>query len=246
MAFIAGKGGVGATTTALGAALTLAALRTDLTAVVDARHGTPSLGQRLDKRQVDGMPWFGPAPGRGVVQLLDQLRDRFAFILADLGNDIDWAGQSVLARADRTVLVTTPYHDAASAVRTTLGRIYQMDPQRLDTIVVAVVCLTARQFRHTARRLYADLRLGPGRLIPVPHDPHLATGEPMRAALLRPATREAYLRIAGAIADPGESIVPVPVAPGGRNARGVAAVPSHDPRALPPPPGLPRRPSGPS
>ncbi|GAA2873687.1 ATPase [Actinoplanes cyaneus] len=269
VAFIAGKGGVGATTTALGAALTLAALRTDLTAVVDARHGTPSIGQRLAGRAaptvadcqpqpghggspagplmldgrlgvVDGLPWFGPAPGRQVVQLLDHLKERFSFTLADLGNDIDWAGQSVLARADQTVVVTTPYPDAAAALRTTLGRIHRLDPQRLDTIVVAVVCLTARQFRHTARRLYAGLGLGPARLIPVPFDPYLARGELLRADLLRPATREAYLRIAGAVADPGQATRAVPAPPAAVNARGVASVRRHDP--LPPPPALPRPP----
>lgn len=282
VAFIAGKGGVGATTTALGTALTLAALRTDLTAVVDARHGTASIGRRLAGRSapnvvdfqqrpedggvqaepllldgrlgvVDGLPWYGPAPGKRVVQVLDHLKDRFTFTLADLGNDIDWAGSSVLARADQTVVVTTPYRDAAAMTRTTLGRIYRLDPQRLDTIVVAVVCLTARQFRYTARRLYEDLRLDPERLIPVPFDPHLVTGDAIQPHLLRPATREAYLRIAGVIASPGSPrgtqrpgpVYPVSGGPapisGAAAVRGVAAVASGDPYGATR--GYPRRPS---
>ncbi|WP_436532162.1 hypothetical protein [Actinoplanes sp. HUAS TT8] len=294
VAFIAGKGGVGTTTTALGTALTLAALRTDLTAVVDTRQGAASIGRRLAGRAaptvtdlrpragrgerveapaepmlldgrlgvIDGPPWFGPPTGRQVVEVLDQLKDRFTFTLADLGNDIDWDGHAALARADRTVLVSSPWPDAAAATRATLARIHRLAPHRLDTIVVAVVCLTARQFRHTAIRLHADLRLDPDRLIPVPFDPYLATGDLLRADRLRPATREAYLRIAGVLAGPrpaarpgGPSPLPAPppvapprppvtarpVAPGAGNVRGVASVaPPNDPRRpLPPPPGYP-------
>jgi MinD-like ATPase involved in chromosome partitioning or flagellar assembly len=257
VAFVAGKGGVGTTTTALGVALTLAALRTDLTAVVDARHGAGSLGRRLAGRTaptvaqltehrgpqpplepmrlygslgvVDGLPWYGPPPGGQLVQLLDHLREQFTFTLTDVGNDVGGAGQSVLGRADQVVVVTTPSHDAAAAANTALGRVYQVDPYRLTSVTIAVVCVSARQYRRAARSLRDELGLERNRIVPVPYDPQLAAGSAVEPKLLRPATREAYLRIAGFLADPG----PADLGVLRRTGQGTAALPTVGGAATP-------------
>lgn len=229
VAFLAGKGGVGTTTTAAGVALTLATLRPDPVALVCARSGTGSIGHRLagapapavaslvsgaatqpawahDRLAVvDGAPWHSPLRQEELLRLLAGLRTRHPLTLLDIGNDLAEAAQAALRRCDQVVLVTTASQDAVEATRIALSRVHQADPFRLGTVVVALTSLHPRQFRHTARRLRLALGPGSARLVPVPYDPALATGHPLDLARARPATREAYLRIAGLIAEPGES-----------------------------------------
>jgi MinD-like ATPase involved in chromosome partitioning or flagellar assembly len=223
--FLAGKGGVGTTTTAAGAALVLSSLRTDGAALVDARCGTPSLGLRLagqpaptvmmlspQARQeplrvrgalgvVDGGPWHGQLARDKVVAVLENLRQSNAFTLVDAGNDMSETGHAVLGRADQVVLVTTTSQDALAGVRIALSRVSQVEPHRLRTIVVAVVCLTSRH-RRTVRRLREQLGLAGRRIVAVPFDPLLAAGGRLEPSELRAATWEAFLRLAAHIADP--------------------------------------------
>lgn len=231
VAFIAGKGGVGTTTTAGGIALTLATLRTDDTTLVDARHGAGSLAGRLGGPPaptvsqlteddpgrppvsplrlrgvlgvIDGTPWHSPVPRARMLQALEKLRQDNAFALVDIGNDTSESGHIALAQADRVVIVTTASQDAVESVRTALGRIRDTGAHRLGSLVVAVACLTSRQHRRTARRLHAELGLPQRRLAAVPFDPALAAGARFEPTRLRAATREAYLRLAGYVADPG-------------------------------------------
>jgi MinD-like ATPase involved in chromosome partitioning or flagellar assembly len=228
IAFLAGKGGVGTTTTAAGVAVTLAILRNDPTALVSARSGTGSLGRRLAGRPappvpalagagpaaaplrvhgnlavVDGSPWHTPTPRGTLLQLLAELRDQHPITVVDVGNDLGEPAQGALGRADQIVLVTSASQDAVAATRTALSRVHQVDPFRLASLVVAVTCLSERQYRRTARRLRAELGVAVPRVVPVGFDPWLATGDRLDPARLRPATREAYLRIAGLIVEPG-------------------------------------------
>ncbi|HZN19757.1 MAG TPA: hypothetical protein VFB84_16475 [Micromonosporaceae bacterium] len=231
VAFVAGKGGVGTTTTAGGVALTLATLRTDDTTLADAHHGAGSLAGRLggppaptvtqltDQEPgrppvsplrvrgvlgvVDGAPWHSPVPRARMVQALEKLRQENAFTLTDVGNDTSDSGHAALTQADHVVIVTTASQDAVESVRTALGRIRDTGPHRLGSLVIAVACLTARAHRRTARRLRAGLGLSAHRLVAVPFDPALAAGGRFEPAQLRAATREAFLRLAGYVADPG-------------------------------------------
>jgi MinD-like ATPase involved in chromosome partitioning or flagellar assembly len=258
-AFVAGKGGVGTTTTAAGVSLTLAALRHDATTLVDPRHGTGSLGRRLagqpaptvaqlaDSRPglpgldplrvrgalgvVDGAPWHSPATLAELSALLDRLRDGCGFAVVDLGNDVSEVADSVLVRADQAVVVTTSAHDAVESTRVALLRVRQIEPRLIGTAVVAIACLTASQHRRTARRLRAALGLPEQRIVAVPFDPVLAAGGPVEPARLRPASREAFLLLAGFLADPG--------VPG----RDLAVPAPPDPPALLPPPLWPPPPS---
>lgn len=229
VAFLAGKGGVGTTTTAAAVALTLATLRSDSVALVSARSGTGSLGHRLagapapavaslasgqatqlgrahDRLAVvDGSPWYSPTRAQELRRLLSELRVGHPLTLVDVGNDLGEAAQTGLTDADQVVVVTTASHDAVDATRVALSRVHQADPFRLSTVVVALTSLHPRQSRRTARRL--RLALGPVSplLVPVPYDPALATGHPLELGHARPATREAYLRLAGLVAAPGQS-----------------------------------------
>jgi MinD-like ATPase involved in chromosome partitioning or flagellar assembly len=230
IAFLAGKGGVGTSTTVAGVALTLASLRGDRTALVSARSGTGSLGRRLRGAPappvpalagtgpgaaplwaherlavVDGSPWHTPTPPAALVRLLGLLRDQHPHTLVDVGNDLGEPAEVALRRADQVVLVTAASRDAVAATRTALSRVHQVDPFRLATVVVAVVCLSERQHRRTARGLQAQLGLRPARVVPVGFDPWLAGGDRIEPARLRPATRQAYLELAGLVVEPGRA-----------------------------------------
>jgi MinD-like ATPase involved in chromosome partitioning or flagellar assembly len=233
IAFVAGKGGVGTTTTAIGVGLTLATLRTDDTVLVDARAGTGSLGRRLSDvpapttidlgtgpnrpnpaanrrglHVVDAPPWHSPIHRAQLVGLLEDLREEYPFTAVDAGNEASEPAYAALARADQVVIVTAASRDALDATRVALGRIQQVDPYRVPTAVIALVCTTARGYRPVARALRRDLGLEQYRIVVVPFDRGLVAGYRFDPDRLRPATREAYLRIAALLADRRQPSVP--------------------------------------
>ena len=235
IAFIAGKGGVGATTTSIGVGLTLATLRTDETVLVDGRTGTRSLGERVaemrapttleladesDRRMplsyrsrlhlIDAPPWHVPPDPSKLSRLLARLRESFQFIAIDGGNETGASGQAALSRADQAVIVTPTSSDAVGAARVALGRIQHTDPALLTTLTVAVVCLAGRGHQKTVRALRDELGLQESRIVPVPYDPGLVSGDRFDPDRLRTVTREAYLRLAALLASPADT----PPAPG--------------------------------
>lgn len=233
IAFLAGKGGVGTTTTAAGVAVTFTALRNDSTALMCARSGAGSLGRRLfgqpapsigdpaDARSthldqssgwsggqltvLDGSPWHSPAVRGQVVQLLEDLRERHPLTLVDVGNELSETAHGALGRADRVVVVTAPDMDAVESARVAVSRVHQVDPFRLSTVVVALVCLRRRQYRAAVRQLTDELGAGAARIVPVPFDPTFASGGQLDLSRVRPATLAAYLRIAALVLEPGDS-----------------------------------------
>ncbi len=224
VAFVAGKGGVGTTTAALGAGAALAALRDDRAAVVDMRSGTPSLGIALagqpapsarsvarDERSeplalpgglrlVDGTGWSGALRRTDVAPLLDHLSASHAFSLLDVGNDPGDAAEVALARADQVVIVTEAGRSGLAAARAAAERITDIDPFAVDLAVYVVACTRDEPYREVLRRAQQQLSVAPARLVVVPPDPHLAAGEAFDAAALRPATREALLQVAASLA----------------------------------------------
>jgi MinD-like ATPase involved in chromosome partitioning or flagellar assembly len=244
VAFVAGKGGVGTTTTAASVGVTLAALRNDETTLVDPRYGTPSLGQRLTGQPaltvadfaagtraprtrgtlgiVDAAPWRTPIWHGDLMRTLDELRESNAFTIVDLGTDVSDNGAAVLGRADQTVVVTVPTPDAVEATRLALLRVRHTEPHRYGAVLVAVVCLNARQYRSlrpVLRQVSAALGMRVERVIGIPFDPALAAGTTLAPHALHPATREAYLYLAGLVAEHAGSGTPAmsrPILMGGR------------------------------
>ena len=224
VAFVAGKGGVGTTTAALGAGAALAALRDDRTALVDLRSGTPSLGAALagqpapsarslarderveplelpgGLRVVDGTGWSGALRRTDVAPLLDHLSAGHTFTLLDVGNDPGDAAEVALARADQVVVVTEAGRSGLAAARSAVERITDLDPFAVDLAVYVVACTRDEPYREVLHRAQDQLGVAPARLVVVPPDPHLAAGEAFDAAALRPATREALLQVAAALA----------------------------------------------
>lgn len=229
VAFVGSKGGVGTTTTAIGAAVALAVLRNDATVLVDGRTGTASLAARLtgapapttadltradDQRKplahgttglhlVDGAPWSAPLDQSATSRLLRDFRRDFQFIGLDLGDHASETVPPMLRHVDRLIVVTAVSGDALEATRLVLQRISQMDPRLTTTVTIAAVCLSSRSHRTLTRDLRRGLDLESSRIIPVPHDPALASGGGIDVDRLRSSTREAYLRLAAMMADPG-------------------------------------------
>lgn len=228
VAFAAGKGGVGTTSVALGVGLTLAAVRDDHTVLVDCHTGTPSLAQ-LQGQQVapnardlvmagsglaparlpgglhivDGCDWRAPLGRQDTVPLLDQMRRDFAFTLVDVGNDPSEAARAALARSDQTVVVSGSGRWGLASAQVASTRLRQLDPFAAERAVYVVLCRQDDSYRRVHREVMAQLARGPVRVVVVPPDPVLGTGQPFDPAQVRPATREAVLEVAAAVAVSG-------------------------------------------
>src|SRR5262245_99557 len=224
VAFNAGKGGVGTTTVALGVATAFAALREDPTVLVDAHSGTASLGQMLGVpaalsgrdlvadtdaepttvpgglRVVDGCGWGTPLRRADVPPLLDRLGRDHAFTLVDVGNDPGEAAYAALARSDQTVIVTCAGAWGLSSARVAAARLRDVDTFAIDRAIYVVVCTNDEAYRKVHREVMQQLAQGPVRAVVVPPDPELAAGQPFDPSRVRPATREAMLEVAAAIA----------------------------------------------
>jgi len=224
VAFNAGKGGVGTTTVALGVATAYAALRDDPTVLVDAHSGTASLGQMLGVpaaltgrdlvadtdaeptvvpgglRVVDGCGWGTPLRRADVPPLLDRLGRDHAFTLVDVGNDPGEAAYAALARSDQTVIVTCAGAWGLSSARVAAARLRDVDTFAIDRAIYVVVCTNDESYRKVHREVMQQLAQGPVRAVVVPPDPELAAGQPFDPSRVRPATREAMLEVAAAIA----------------------------------------------
>jgi len=226
--FSAGKGGVGTTTVALAVGSALAALREDETVLVDAQAGTPALSALLgldgaprardlarpsfDRhpavapgglRVVDGSGWGTPLRRGDVAVLLDRLKADHAFVLVDLGNDAGDAGHALLARSDQAVIVTGPGAAGLAAARVAGDRVEQLDPGTAARALHVIVCAHAESYRRVRKEVEQQRTSGPVRAVVVPPDPLLALGQPFDPGGLRPATREAMLQIAAAVAVSG-------------------------------------------
>jgi MinD-like ATPase involved in chromosome partitioning or flagellar assembly len=224
VAFNAGKGGVGTTTVALGVATAFAALREDPTALVDAHSGTASLAQMLGTtsaltgrdlvadadaeptvvpgglRVVDGCGWGTPLRRADVPPLLDRLGRDNTFTLVDVGNDPGEAAYAALARSDQTVIVTCAGAWGLSSARVAAARLRDIDTFAIDRAIYVVVCTNDESYRKVHREVMHQLAQGPVRAVVVPPDPELAAGQPFDPSRVRPATREAMLEVAAAIA----------------------------------------------
>jgi len=222
VAFVAGKGGVGCTTIAVGVGTTLMAMREDHSVVVDVQQGSPSLGRMFGVAAprtvasmlseveaasppaaptglglVDGSGWDQGLSRGDVAGVLDRLRADHTFNLLDVGDDAGEAGHAALARADQAVVVTSPGEMGIGALRAALDRIKIVNPQATASAIHVVVCPHEQSYREAQREFAGALGVS---VVVVPPDPHLQAGHAYDPAHVSPGTREAMLRVAGLIA----------------------------------------------
>lgn len=222
VAFVAGKGGVGCTTIAVGVGTAFMAMREDHAVVVDVQQGSPSLGRTFGAAEprtvgsmlseveattppaaatglglVDGSGWDQGLTRGDVAGVLDRLRADHTFNLLDVGDDAGEAGHAALARADQAVVVTSPGELGIGALRSALDRIKIVNPQATASAVHVVVCPHEQAYREAQREFAGALGVA---VVVVPPDPYLQSGHAYDPAHVAPATREALLRVAGLVA----------------------------------------------
>lgn len=229
ISFLSGKGGVGTTTVACAVGIALAALREDHTCLVDAQAGTPSLAAlyRLAEAVsgrgllaggdvtgpaltpaglglVDGAGWEQPLQRQELIGVLDRLGADNTFTLVDVGRDAGEASHAALARCDQAVIVTPVGEMGVAALDVAVTRLRQVNPAAAERAVYAVVCHHVEAYRRVHREVVQTLAIEPARVVVVPPDETLRSGQVFDPSLVAAATREAMLEVAAALAMSGD------------------------------------------
>lgn len=223
--FMAGKGGVGTTSTACGVGAAFAALRDDHTALLDVQPGTPALsrlhglsegvtaGALLRSGEdvvaphtpgglsvVDGVGWEQPLARRDLAELVDRLGADNTFNLIDAGNDPGEAAHAAIARCDQAVIVTSIGAIGTAALDVAVSRLRQVNPFAVERAVYVVVCQHDEPYRRVHREITQQLSVAPARVVVVPPDASLRAGQPFDPGRVGAGVRDAMLEIGAAIA----------------------------------------------
>ncbi|OBA78583.1 hypothetical protein A9W99_23195 [Mycobacterium sp. 1164966.3] len=170
----------------------------------DVRNHTLMAASRLEVLASEQDPAvaevFGADDYRRTVEIL---RYFYNVILTDCGTGIMHSAMSaILDLAHTIVLVSSPAIDAARSASATLDWLMQHGHSGL--VREAHVVLSASRPGSAALKLdkvYEHFQPRCRAIHLIPFDPHLAEGADVDFARLRPATRQAYLELAGAVAE---------------------------------------------
>jgi MinD-like ATPase involved in chromosome partitioning or flagellar assembly len=170
----------------------------------DVRNHTRLAASRLEVLASEQEPAmsevFGEADYRRTV---DILRHYYNIILTDCGTGIMHSAMGgVLDLAHTIVLVSSPAIDAARSASATLDWLIQHGHSAL--VREAHVVLSASRPGSAALKLdkvYEHFQARCRSVHLIPFDPHLAEGADIDFSLLKPPTFEAYLELAGAVAE---------------------------------------------
>jgi MinD-like ATPase involved in chromosome partitioning or flagellar assembly len=205
VAVVAGKGGVGATTTAWATATILATLRADTTALVSV-HGDPASHRYagvdgLEAVDVRSGPVDGEPTANDVFDIVDRLSNRHAFTLLDVGNDATAAAQAAILSADRAIVVTGTGPESIEHARLGLRRARSGRPA--DAVVepvVAAVRTSPGPAGKAMRGLTEQLGLRADDLVTVPYDRELAHATRVGPALPSRLAQSAFVTLAALVA----------------------------------------------
>lgn len=228
ISFFAGKGGVGTTTVVVGVGTAFAALRDENTVAVDVRSGTASLGQLLGAerpvtirrflndgdaaqvgmsptglRTLDGVGWEQRLRRTDVSSTVERLGADHTFTLLDVGNDASEVGHAAVARSDQTVIVTSAGRTGLAALEVATARLAHTDPFAVERAIFVVACHHDEAYRNVHREAVRILSVDPARVVVLPPDETLVTGNGFDPGAVRASTRMAMLRIGAAIAVSG-------------------------------------------
>jgi putative peptide zinc metalloprotease protein len=174
-----------------------------ITRYADIRGYTSQAPSRLEVVASDDDPSISHALGdRDYCNAIGLLMQHYNLILVDTGTGIlDSAVQGILREADQVVVVMPPALDGARVAAATLDWLDQHGHGDLVETAVAVINTNRGKPRwlqldqiekHFAARCAGTVR--------IPWDPALEAGIRTDLDDLRPATREAYLELAGIVA----------------------------------------------
>jgi putative peptide zinc metalloprotease protein len=169
----------------------------------DIRAYTSQSGSRLEVIAADDDPRITEAIGRDeFVRAIEILEHHYNLVCLDTGTGVlESATRGILGAADQIVVVSAPSLDGARAASSTLDWLDENGYRGLVTGAVAVIN-GARPERgivdvdriedHFTSRCRACVR--------IPWDAHLEAGAEALVEELRPETRQAYLKLAAAVA----------------------------------------------
>nr|WP_232004845.1 MinD/ParA family protein [Mycobacterium sp. ACS1612] len=170
----------------------------------DVRHHTRLATSRLEVLASEQDPAvaeiFGEEDYRRTVEIL---RSYYNVILTDCGTGIMHSAMAgVLDLAHAIVLVSSPAIDAARSASATLDWLDQHD--HADLVREAHVVLSESHPSSATVKLdkvYEHFETRCGSIHVIPFEPHLAEGADFDFSLLRPATLQAFLDLAGAVSE---------------------------------------------
>ncbi|MBN9735257.1 MinD/ParA family protein [Pseudonocardia sp. P1] len=162
-----------------------------------------SLAGRLQVLSSEQDPAAGDAFRRDEYERVCDLLGRFFnIIVTDSGTGlVHSAMEGTLARADSVVVVGAPTVDGAGRASRTLDWLVAHGHAGLAADAVVVLSCDRHSAEVDADRILEHFRSRVRGVVPVPHDPHLATGGRIDPARLRPATSDAFLELGALVAD---------------------------------------------
>lgn len=185
--------------------LTITDLLNDLGQIsryADVRRFTTQTPSGLEVLASDDDPHISTAMGEREYTAVLSVLDRFYnLVLIDTGTGIlDGAVQSILDGSDQIVLVVAPSLDAARAASQTLDWLTEHGFVELVETAVTVINQTRRSGIVDVARIEEHFWDRCGAVVRIPWDRYLEAGAETGLSDLRPATRDAYLRLAVAVA----------------------------------------------
>ena len=158
---------------------------------------------RLEVLASDDDPRIGLALNRQAYHRVIELLDHYYnLIVIDTGTGIlDSANQGLLAEADQLVLVLKPALDGARAAALTLDWLAEHGYGELVARAVVVINGTRRGSGIPLDRVSDHFSRRCAKVVNVPADRSLETGAQTSLSALQPATRDALVELAAAVAD---------------------------------------------
>ena len=175
-----------------------------ITSYSDLRRFTAQApDSRLEVLASDDDPRIGLALNRQAYHRVIELLDHYYnLIVIDTGTGIlDSANQGLLADADQLVLVTRPALDGARAAALTLDWLAEHGHGELVARAVVVINGTRRGTGIPLDRVADHFSRRCAKVVTVPADPSLESGAQTSLSGFRPATRDALVELAAAVAD---------------------------------------------
>ena len=175
-----------------------------ITSYSDLRRFTAQApDSRLEVLASDDDPRIGLALNRQAYHRVIELLDHYYnLIVIDTGTGIlDSANQGLLADADQLVLVTRPALDGARAAALTLDWLAEHGHGELGARAVVVINGTRRGTGIPLDRVADHFSRRCAKVVTVPADPSLESGAQTSLSAFRPATRDALVELAAAVAD---------------------------------------------
>ena len=190
----------------------LLAHREQINRYADIRAYTSQAPTRLEVVAADDDPRITDAlVERDFHTAVELLEVHYNLVCLDTGTGVlESAAKGILQLADQIVVVTAPSLDSARTASSTLDWLDANGYAELVQDAVAVVNAVRPRSQLELDRVVEHFTARCREVVRVPWDPHLEAGAESALEALREPTRNAYLRLAAAVAD-GFALDPAPV-----------------------------------